>query len=237
MHWRRSIAASCMRCCIDFPLKCDAVLVCRPDKTRQRRIRHPRIAAGCGVNALSGLPNRANSIHCRCHVGLIRRIRLLRGYFCEIKIKVILLFGIIRIKLRYCIEYEPFNGITVFQVNNRQLKPVRPRKKRRGSLFRKIVKSLPRSLSVKKIEVAGEIGRRDDAFLSVLICGIVSVFMDALFRFILNVLIKVKRSENCVINIFPAPNRSTFNLNMAGIVRVNLIKLFLNVFIRKDKAE
>ncbi len=75
MHWRRSIAASCMRCCIDFPLKCDAVLVCRPDKTRQRRIRHPRIAAGCGVNALSGLPNRANSIHCRCHVGLIRRIR------------------------------------------------------------------------------------------------------------------------------------------------------------------
>ena len=106
-----------------------------------------------------------------------------------------------------------------------------------GSLFRKIVKALPRSLSVKKIEVAGEIGRRDDAFLSVLICGIVSVFMDALFRFILNVLIKVKRSENCVINIFPAPNRSTFNLNMAGIVRVNLIKLFLNVFIRKDKAE
>lgn len=162
---------------------------------------------------------------------------LLRGYFCEIKIKVILLFGIIRIKLRYCLEYEPFNGITVFQVNSRQLKPVRPRKKRRGSLFRKIVKALPRSLSVKKIEVAGEIGRRDDAFLSVLICGIVSVFMDALFRFILNVLIKVKRSENCVINIFPAPNRSTFNLNMAGIVRVNLIKLFLNVFIRKDKAE
>ena len=173
---------------------------------------------------------------------LFYRIRLdakvlLRGYFCEIKIKVILLFGIIRIKLRYCLEYEPFNGITVFQVNNRQLKPVRPRKKRRGSLFRKIVKALPRSLSVKKIEVAGEIGRRDDAFLSVLICGIVSVFMDALFRFILNVLIKVKRSENCVINIFPAPNRSTFNLNMAGIVRVNLIKLFLNVFIRKDKAE
>lgn len=162
---------------------------------------------------------------------------LLRGYFCEIKIKVILLFGIIRINLRYCLEYEPFNGITVFQVNNRQLKPVRPRKKRRGSLFRKIVKALPRSLSVKKIEVAGEIGRRDDAFLSVLICGIVSVFMDALFRFILNVLIKVKRSENCVINIFPAPNRSTFNLNMAGIVRVNLIKLFLNVFIRTDKAE
>ena len=66
-----------------------------------------------------------------------------------------------------------------------------------GSLFRKIVKALPRSLSVKKIEVAGEIGRRDDAFLSVLICGIVSVFMDTLFRFILNVLIKVKRSENC----------------------------------------
>lgn len=61
--------------------------------------------------------------------------------------------------------------------------------------------------------------------------------MDTLFRFVLNVLIKVKRSENCVINFFPAPNRSTFNLNMAGIVRVNLIKLFLNVFIRKDKAE
>lgn len=41
---------------------------------------------------------------------------LLRGYFCEIKIKVILLFGIIRIKLRYCLEYEPFNGITVFRL-------------------------------------------------------------------------------------------------------------------------
>ena len=162
---------------------------------------------------------------------------LLRGYFCEIKIKLILFFGIIRIKLRYCIEYEPFNGITVFQINNRQLKPVRPRKKRRDRLFGRIFKALPRSLSAKKIEVAGEIGKRDDAFLSVLICGIVSVFMDALFRFILNVLIKVKRSENCVINIFPAPNRSTFNLNMAGIVRVNLIKLFLNVFIRKDKTE
>lgn len=162
---------------------------------------------------------------------------LLRGYFCEIKIKVILLFGIIRINLRYCIEYEPFNGITVFQVNNRQLKPVRPHTRKKGSFFKRIVRALPCSLSVKKIEVAGEIGKRDDAFLSVLICGIVSVFTDALFRFILNVLIKVKRSENCVINIFPAPNRSTFNLNMAGIVRVNLIKLFLNVFIRKDKAE
>ncbi len=96
---------------------------------------------------------------------------------------MILLFGIIRIKLRYCLEYEPFNGITVFQVNNRQLKPVRPRKKRRGSLFqKKIVKALPRSLSVKKIEVAGEIGRRDDAFLSVFnLRNRFCFFMDALF--------------------------------------------------------
>ncbi len=162
---------------------------------------------------------------------------LLRGCFCEIKIKVILLFGIIRIKLHYCIEYEPFNGITVFQVNNRQLKPVRPRKNRSGSLSRRIVKALLRSLSVKRFEVAGEIGKHNDAFLSILICGIVSVFTDSLFRFILNVLIKTKRSENCIINIFPVPNRNAFNLNMAGIVRVNLIKLFLNVFIRKDKTE
>lgn len=87
-----------------------------------------------------------------CGIRLDAKV-LLRGYFCEIKIKVILLFGIIRIKLRYCLEYEPFNGITVFQVNNRQLKPVRPRKKRRGSLFRKIVKALPRSLSVKKLKL------------------------------------------------------------------------------------
>lgn len=65
---------------------------------------------------------------------------LLRGYFCEIKIKVILLFGIIRIKLRYCLEYEPFNGITVFQVNNRQLKPVRPRKKGEAAFSEKSLK-------------------------------------------------------------------------------------------------
>ncbi|OXW57480.1 hypothetical protein CQA91_21440 [Shigella flexneri] len=29
------------------------------------------VYAGCGVNALSGLQNRANSIHCRIFVGLI----------------------------------------------------------------------------------------------------------------------------------------------------------------------
>ncbi|MCV5655900.1 hypothetical protein OFN54_31655, partial [Escherichia coli] len=29
------------------------------------------VYAGCGVNALSGLQNRANSIYCRKHVGLI----------------------------------------------------------------------------------------------------------------------------------------------------------------------
>ncbi|KDV53952.1 enterochelin synthetase [Escherichia coli O121:H19 str. 2011C-3609] len=29
------------------------------------------VYAGCGVNALSGLQNRVNSIHCRIFVGLI----------------------------------------------------------------------------------------------------------------------------------------------------------------------
>ena len=29
------------------------------------------VHAGCGVNALSGLRNRANSIYCGLHVGLI----------------------------------------------------------------------------------------------------------------------------------------------------------------------
>ncbi|EFB2827425.1 hypothetical protein FHD45_11710 [Escherichia coli] len=29
------------------------------------------VDAGCGVNALSGLQNHANSIHCRCRVGPI----------------------------------------------------------------------------------------------------------------------------------------------------------------------
>ena len=32
--------------------------ICRHDKTRQRRIRHRRTTAGCGVNALSVLQNR-----------------------------------------------------------------------------------------------------------------------------------------------------------------------------------
>ena len=32
--------------------------ICRHDKTRQRRIRHLRTTAGCGVNALSVLQNR-----------------------------------------------------------------------------------------------------------------------------------------------------------------------------------
>ncbi|TLI82443.1 hypothetical protein FEK42_17475 [Escherichia sp. E2748] len=61
----------------------------RLDKTRQRRIRHfflhqrkkailvdglqiadkvRFVHAGCGVNALSGLQNHANSIHCINHV-------------------------------------------------------------------------------------------------------------------------------------------------------------------------
>ncbi|OAO64810.1 hypothetical protein OO96_20465 [Escherichia coli] len=31
------------------------------------------VHAGCGVNALSGLQNHANSIYCTNHVGLIRR--------------------------------------------------------------------------------------------------------------------------------------------------------------------
>ncbi len=32
--------------------------ICRHNKTRQRRIRHLRTTAGCGVNALSVLQNR-----------------------------------------------------------------------------------------------------------------------------------------------------------------------------------
>ncbi len=32
--------------------------ICRHDKTRQRRIRHPCTTAGCGVNALSVLQDR-----------------------------------------------------------------------------------------------------------------------------------------------------------------------------------
>ncbi len=42
--------------------------VCRPDKTRQRRIRQWRSGAGCGVNALSGLRFGHK------FVGLIRRV-------------------------------------------------------------------------------------------------------------------------------------------------------------------
>ncbi|MCU8646712.1 hypothetical protein ACNI0W_15260, partial [Escherichia coli] len=36
----------------------DPAQVCRHDKTRQRRIRHLRTIAGCGVNALSSPPIR-----------------------------------------------------------------------------------------------------------------------------------------------------------------------------------
>ena len=54
----------------------DRVQVCRPDKTRQRRIRHRSTIAGCGVNALSGLP-----IGCR-FVGLIRRAASHQAWRC-----------------------------------------------------------------------------------------------------------------------------------------------------------
>ncbi|MGE9638052.1 hypothetical protein ACQP3J_12855 [Escherichia coli] len=47
--------------------------VCRHDKTRQRRIRHLRITAGCGINALSGLPIRHK------FVGMIRRASVASG--------------------------------------------------------------------------------------------------------------------------------------------------------------
>ncbi|WP_236943559.1 hypothetical protein, partial [Escherichia sp. MOD1-EC6097] len=46
---------------------------CRPDKTRQRRIRRRRTIAGCGVTALSGLPFG------RGLVGLIRRVSVVSG--------------------------------------------------------------------------------------------------------------------------------------------------------------
>ncbi len=45
----------------------------RHDKTRQRRIRHLRITAGCGINALSGLPIRHK------FVGMIRRASVASG--------------------------------------------------------------------------------------------------------------------------------------------------------------
>ncbi|EFJ88943.1 hypothetical protein HMPREF9536_00706 [Escherichia coli MS 84-1] len=51
----------------------DPAQVCRHDKTRQRRIRHLRITAGCGVNALSGLPIRHR------FVGMIRRASVASG--------------------------------------------------------------------------------------------------------------------------------------------------------------
>ncbi len=46
---------------------------CRHDKTRQCRIRHPCTIAGCGVNALSGLP------FWRRFVGMIRRASVASG--------------------------------------------------------------------------------------------------------------------------------------------------------------
>ncbi|MEE6875080.1 hypothetical protein Q0P92_19025, partial [Escherichia coli O85:H1] len=46
---------------------------CRPDKTRQRRIRHCVPTAGCGVNALSGLRVWHRP------VGLIRRVSVASG--------------------------------------------------------------------------------------------------------------------------------------------------------------
>ena len=47
--------------------------VCRPDKTRKRRIRQWCSDAGCGVNALSGLRFRHK------FVGLIRRVSVASG--------------------------------------------------------------------------------------------------------------------------------------------------------------
>ena len=47
--------------------------VCRPDKTRKRRIRQWCSDAGCGVNALSGLRFRHR------FVGLIRRVSVASG--------------------------------------------------------------------------------------------------------------------------------------------------------------
>ncbi|EEU9366119.1 hypothetical protein FYS93_23885, partial [Escherichia coli] len=51
----------------------DGAGICRPDKTRKRRIRHLRTTAGCGVNALSGLRMA------REFVGLIRRASVASG--------------------------------------------------------------------------------------------------------------------------------------------------------------
>ena len=44
-----------------------------------------RFLAGCGVNALSGLQKHANSIYCRDHVGLIRRVSVASGSCCRIR--------------------------------------------------------------------------------------------------------------------------------------------------------
>ncbi|WP_332122381.1 hypothetical protein [Escherichia coli] len=51
----------------------DPAQVCRHDKTRQRRIRHLRTIAGCGVNALSSPPIRHR------FVGMIRRASVASG--------------------------------------------------------------------------------------------------------------------------------------------------------------
>ncbi|MCV5060407.1 hypothetical protein OFM35_17295 [Escherichia coli] len=51
----------------------DGAGICRHDKTRQRRIRHLRTTAGCGVNALSGLRMA------REFVGMIRRVSVESG--------------------------------------------------------------------------------------------------------------------------------------------------------------
>lgn len=164
---------------------------------------------------------------------------MLRGRFCDIKLTIILFFGIIRINLRYSIEYEPFNGINVYRLISGRLKRLRPRKERakRGRLAKKMLHALPNALSVKEFELAGEVGRGGDAFLSVFLCGAFSVLSEALLRIVFGILIKSGSEKLYIVNVFPVPSRTAFNLNLAGIVRLNLIKLLLNVFIRKGNAE
>lgn len=162
----------------------------------------------------------------KLHMGL-----RLRSRYCEIRLCFHFALGIIRIPMRYCVEYEPFEGIRLMKYVKRGLRQVKVfgcKKKNAKPGDKALLGSLRQAMRVRSVEVTGEIGVLENAFYTVMLAGAIRILIDNALKIGLPLLVDKKPPESTTVSFFPCMSRNAFSLNLEGILEAKPLKLIKN---------
>lgn len=144
--------------------------------------------------------------------GMLWNIRIqynviVRNKHCKVRVRVAVFFKLVQLPIDIKIEYSPSNGILIMPLKGKFLwrmvsRPWKVKTRRAGGR--------PKWLKMVDFKVYGNIGLKDDSFVSVLLCGILECLLKTAAIILL-------QADQISVSFLPDFEQDAFRLNLEGI--------------------